>query len=82
MLKEPMEPQYKKKERVKIISVKHTKKKEYLNETGLVIDSMLGFHWGQMDYMSHSPGDYYLYKVRLDKDNSEVIVVEEELESI
>ena len=43
---------------------------------------MFAGKWGQMDYMSHSPGDYYVYKVLLDKDNSVVIVVEEELESI
>ena len=77
-----MQPKYKKKQRVKIISIKHTKKEEYLNENGVIIDSMFAGKWGQMDYMSHSPGDYYVYKVRLDKDNSVVVVVEEELESI
>jgi hypothetical protein len=32
--------------------------------------------------LSHSPGDYYMYKVRLDKDNSIATVVEEELEPV
>jgi hypothetical protein len=77
-----MQPQYRKKQRVRIISVKHTKKEEYLNQTGVIIDSMFAGKWGQMDYLSHSPGDYYVYKVRLDKNNTVVMVVEEELESI
>jgi len=76
-----MQPQYKKKQRVRIISVKHTKKEEYLNETGTIIDTFFAAKWGQFeDYLSHSAGDYYMYKVRLDKDNSIAAVVEEELE--
>lgn len=77
-----MQPQYRKKQRVKIISVKFSKKDEYLNETGVVIDSMFAGKWGQTDYMHHSGGDYYVYKIRLDKDNSIAIVVEEELEPL
>ena len=79
-----MQPQYKKKQRVKIVSIKHTKKKEYLNETGTVIDSFFAGKWVQIqvDYMSHLPGDSYMYKIRLDKDSSIAMVVEEELEPL
>ena len=77
-----MQAQFKKKERVKIISVKYSRKAEYLNQSGVVKDSIFAGKWGQIDYMSHSAGDYFVYKVRLDKDGSEAIVVEEELESL
>ena len=62
--------------------MKFSKKDEYLNETGVVIDSMFAGKWGQMDYKYHSVGDYYVYKVRLDKDSSIAMVVEEELEPL
>ena len=75
-----MNPKYRKKQKVKIVSVKYSKKEEYLNESGVVIDSFYAGKWGQIDYRSHSPGDYYIYKVRLDKDNSVAIASEEELE--
>ena len=79
-----MQPQYKKNQRVKIVSIKHTKKEEYLNETGTIVDSFFAGKWGQIqvDYMSHSHGDSYMYKVRLDKDSSIAMVVEEELEPL
>ena len=77
-----MQPQYKKKQRVKIVSVKYSQKPEYLNQSGVVKDSFFAGKWGHMDYMSHSPGDYFVYKIRLDKDGSEVLVVEEELEPL
>ena len=77
-----MQALYKKKQRVKIISVKYSQKAEYLNQSGVVTDSIFAGKWGQIDYMSHSPGDYFVYKVRLDKDGSEVMVVEEELEPL
>ena len=75
-----MQPQYKRKQRVKIISIKYSQKADYLNESGAIIDSFYTGKWGHVDYKSHSPGDYYVYKVRLDRDGSEVMVVEEELE--
>ncbi len=75
-----MDPKFKKKQRVKIISVEYSQKSEYLNESGVVIDSFFADKWGQMDYMNHSVGDYYVYQVRLDKDNSVARVVEGELE--
>jgi hypothetical protein len=78
-----VQPQYKKKQRVRIVSVKSSQKKEYLNETGIIVDTFFAAKWGQTeDYLSHSPGDYYMYKVRLDKDNSIATVVEEELEPV
>jgi len=78
-----MQSKFKKKQKVRIVSVKSSKKKEYLNETGTIIDTFFAAKWGQFeDYLSHSPGDYYMYKVCLDKDNSIAAVVEEELESI
>jgi len=79
-----MQPQYKKNQRIKIVSIKYTKKEEYLNETGTIVDSFFAGKWGQMqvDYMSHSPRDSYMYKVRLDKDSSIAMVVEEELEPL
>ena len=78
-----VQPKYKKKQRVRIVSVKSSQKKEYLNETGIIVDTFFAAKWGQTeDYLSHSPGDYYMYKVRLDKDNSIATVVEEELEPV
>jgi hypothetical protein len=77
-----MQPRYKKKQRVKIVSIKYSQKAEYLNESGVILDSFYAGKWGQVDYMSHSPGDYYVYKVRLDKDGSEAMVVEDELEPL
>jgi hypothetical protein len=79
-----MEPKYKKNQRIRIVSVEHTKKEEYLNETGTIVDSFFAGKWGQMqvDFLSHSVGDYYVYKIRLDKDNSVVMVVEEEIEAL
>ena len=77
-----MQPQYKKKQKVKIISVKYSQKEEYLNQSGVITDSFFVGKWGQVDYMNHSPGDYYAYKVRLDKDGSQAIVVEAELEPL
>jgi len=76
-----MQPRFKKKQKVRIVSVKYSQKEEYLNESGLIIDSFYAGKWGQVDYKSHLPGDYYIYKVRLDKDNTVVTVVEAELES-
>ena len=77
-----MQPRYKKNQRVRIVSTEHTKKEEYLNETGTTVDSFFAGKWGQIqvDYLSHSVGDYYVYKIRLDKDNSLAMVVEEEIE--
>ena len=79
-----MRPQYQKNQRIRIVSIKHTKEERYLNETGTILDSFFAGKWGQMqvDYLSHSVGDYYVYKVRLDKDNSVVMVVEEEIEPL
>lgn len=77
-----MQPIYKKKQRVKIISVKYSQKAEYLNQSGVVKESIFAGKWGQIDYINHSPGDYFVYKVRLDRDGSEAIVVEAELEPL
>ena len=77
-----MQPRFKRKQRVKIVSVEYSKKAEYLNQSGVVTESIFAGKWGQMDYQEHSPGDYYLYKVRLDRGGSEVLVVESELESV
>lgn len=75
-----MQPRFKKKQRVKIVSVDYSQKAEYLNQSGVITDSFYAGKWGQVDYMQHVPGDSYLYKVRLDKDGSEALVVEAELE--
>jgi hypothetical protein len=42
-----MQPKYKKKQRVRIVSVKSSKKKEYLNETGTIVDTFFAAKWGQ-----------------------------------
>jgi hypothetical protein len=77
-----MEPGFKRKQKVKIVSVEYSQKPEYLNQSAVVTESIFAGKWGQVDYMDHSPGDYYVYKVRLDKDGSEALVVEAELESL
>jgi hypothetical protein len=77
-----MEPRFKRRQKVKIVSVEYSKKPEYLDQSGVVTESIFAGKWGQGDYMDHSPGDYYVYKVRLDKDGSEALVVEAELESL
>ena len=77
-----MQPQFKKKQKVKIVSVDYSQKPEYLNQSGVVTESIFAGKWGQVDYMKHLPGDYYVYKVRLDKDGSEALVVEAELEPL
>ena len=77
-----MQPRFKRKQKVKIVSVEYSKKPEYLNQSGVVTEAIFAGKWGQVDYTNHSPGDYYLYKVRLDRDGSEVLVVEAELESL
>ena len=82
-----MQPQFKKKQKVRILSVrgtegspKYPQNEPYVNETGVVVDSFYAGRYGAIDYTKHTPGDSYIYKVRLDKDNSVVTLVEEELE--
>lgn len=79
-----MEPKYTKGQKVKIVSVKnqhlHTKYpkiQQYVSESGIIVDS----YWVGLR-VADQVRDYYIYTVRMEKDNNEVGIPEDALEPI
>ena len=77
-----MKLKYTKGQKVKIVLVKnqhsHMKYPEieqYVSETGTIVES----YWVGLGEL-HQPRDYYIYTVRIEKDNTEVGIPEDALE--